>query len=346
MRAPALILTALAGLAVLQPLPSFAQNKQAIKLDAVQARAAAWRALQLGQPALALKIAATLAKNTTGDFELIFLQAQALLALGQHGAAVSAAKDAFQNANTQGENFDAAHLVAKGYFAKGRKTQAQFWLRRATQLAPDRRAASLSKRDFQFIRRTNPFSTRGFFSLFPTSNINNGSLTSAVWDGSKFLNTKPSDRPHSGTGLTLGLETTYRKALNKRTELRFGVFTLGTVYRLSSEAKALGSGKTAADFAFGTVEARFGLSRLSAKKSGGRFTFDAALGHSWYGGNPLSVHYRLDFSKEARINARLSGKIGIGFNAQDRFDNANASSKSGKLSFELTQRLGKGQQLR
>ena len=41
MRAPALILTALAGLAVLQPLPSFAQNKQAIKLDAVQARAAA-----------------------------------------------------------------------------------------------------------------------------------------------------------------------------------------------------------------------------------------------------------------------------------------------------------------
>ncbi|MBV1865862.1 MAG: hypothetical protein KUG74_15715, partial [Rhodobacteraceae bacterium] len=149
---------------------------QAIKLDGKQARRAAWRALHLGKPQVTLRIASALAQQTPDDFELIFLQAQALHALGHNTAAATAARHAYRSALNKGERFDAAHMVAKAHFAKGANTRAQFWLRRATQIAPNERAGQMTKRDFQFIRQNKPLATRAFFNAFPTSNINNGSV--------------------------------------------------------------------------------------------------------------------------------------------------------------------------
>jgi len=320
---------------------------QIVTLDGIQARAAAWHALQLGKPAITLKIAGALARKIPRDFELIFLQSQALLALGHNTAAASAAKDAFNNAKTKNQRFDAAHMVAKAHFANKSNTRAQFWLRRAAHIAPDARAKQLSQRDFQFIRRNNPLSTRVFINSFPTSNINNGSANTKV--GGTLLTTAPSALPHSGTGLTAGFETTYTKRLSKRSALRLGVFALGTTFQLSSEAKALGSGKKGSDFAFATVEARIGLTMLPKEFNQvgwGRLNLDAAIGHSWYGGDPLSVHYRLEAKKDYHFSPRLVGDFGVRLSVQNRLDNPIASSRSGQIEIGMTRLMANQQRLR
>jgi len=322
-------------------------TNQAIKLDGKQARRTAWRALHLGKPQVTLRIASALAQQTPDDFELIFLQAQALHALGHNTASATAARHAYRSAQNKEERFDAAHMVAKAHFAKGANTRAQFWLRRATQIAPNERAGQMTKRDFQFIQQHKPLATRAFFNAFPTSNINNGSVNSDI-EGTDF-STPPSARPHSGTGFTAGFETTYSRRVSERTQLRFGVFALGTAYKLSTKAKAIGSGKTGADFAFATVETRFGLTHLPAEfaqQGWGRLKLDAALGYSLYGGDPLSVHYRLDATKDYHFSRSLVGDFGVGVSVQNRLDSANASSKSGQIEIGLTRKISNTQRLR
>ncbi len=321
---------------------------QAKTLTSTQARAAAWQALQAGKPALTLRIAKALRAKPVVDFELVFLQALALHDLGHNAAAAQAGNHAYRLAKTDGARFDAAHLVAKAHFARGRKGRAQFWLRRATQNAPNAQAKSLTIRDFRFVRQHKPLSSRFFLSIFPSNNINNGSLNDTVMVNGLPFRVPASGLPHSGTGLTAGFETSYRKQVNNRTQLKFGVFGLGTTYRLSATAKALGSGKTGADFAFATLEARFALIREPANKNTarGRFTLNAALGHSWYGGNPLSVHFRADGVQEFRLNRRFGADIGLGFNIQNRLDDPRASSKAVDLKFGISRALPHGQNLR
>ncbi len=328
------------------PPPAVRAQAQPVRLDNDQARAAAWRALQIGKPALTLQIASAMAKKTPDDFELIFLQAQALLALDKHTAAAAAARHAFQKGADQGQRFDAAHLVAKAYFAKGASTRAQFWLRRATQIAPDQRAKSLSKRDFKFIRRGKKLSTKLFFSMAPTSNINNGAINNQITVLGLPLKTA---KPHSGTALTAGFETSYTHKINARTSLRLGLFTLGTTYKLSSAAKALDSGQTGSDFAFATVEARLGLAirPKSHKNSGwGRLKLAGALGHSWYGGDPLSVQLRGSVQQDYLFSARTHGDVRFGINIQNRLDGTINSSKSANLEFGLTRKTQKNTQIR
>lgn len=321
---------------------------QAKTLNNTQARTAAWQALQAGKPALTLRIAKALRAKPAVDFELVFLQALALHDLGHETAATQAGNHAYRLAKTDGQRFDAAHLVAKAHFAAGRKGRAQFWLRRATQNAPDARAKSLTIRDFRFIRQNKPFSSRFFLSIFPSNNINNGSLNDTVMVNGLPFKVPASGLPHSGTGLTAGFETSYSKQVDHRTRLKFGVFALGTTYRLSAAARALGSGKTGADFAFATLEARFTLTRQAQSNNTARkaFTLNAALGHSWYGGNPLSVHFRADMVQDFRLNSHFGADIGIGFNIQNRLDDPRASSKAVNLDLGISRRLPRGQRLR
>lgn len=334
----------LAGL-LLIGLSGFAQAKT---LSSTEARAAAWQALQAGKPALTLRITKALRAKPTVDFELVFLQALALHDLGHETAATQAGKHAYRLASTDGQRFDAAHLVAKAHFASGAKGRAQFWLRRATQNAPNARAESLTIRDFRFIRQNKPVSSRFFLSIFPSNNINNGSLNDTVMvNGLPFM-VPASGLPHSGTGLTAGFETSYSKQVNNHTRLKFGVFGLGTTYRLSAAAKALGSGKTGADFAFATLEARVALIRHPAHKNTlrGPFTLKAAIGHSWYGGNPLSVHFRANGVQEFHLKNGFGTDVGLGFNIQNRLDDPRASSKAVDLDLGISHNLPQGQSLR
>lgn len=331
------------GLGLWLPLAAMAQP---LTLSNQQARTAAWRALLQDRPAITLQIVRALRQGPTRDFELVFLHALALHDLGHETAATQAGKHAYRLAKTDAERFDAAHLVAKAHFAKGSQARAQFWLRRAAQVAPDSHAKELSVRDFRFIRQIKPWSTRAFFSLFPSSNINNGSSNRDIVVNGITYTTPASGLPLSGTGLTLGFETTYQKQLSPRSKLRLGLFAMGTGYRLSGEARALNTGKTGADFAFATIEARLGLTRAAKTPAKGAVRLNAALGHSWYGGNPLSVQFRVDAVQEFPLSARSFADLGVGIDLQNRLDDPNASSRAASLGFGLNHARQSGQRLR
>ena len=66
-------------------------------------------------------------------------------------------------------------LMAQAQSSSGRKTLAQYWLRRAVEVAPTPATEARAIRDFKYLRATNPWSTRISFSITPDSNVNDGS---------------------------------------------------------------------------------------------------------------------------------------------------------------------------
>jgi hypothetical protein len=305
-----------------------------------EARALAWESLSNHRPDITLEIADALVKRNPEDFEATLLKAEALRTLQQGKPATKAAMQAWALALTEEQWFDAAHLVAKSYFAQGAKSRAQFWLRRAEQNAPNDKARNLAVRDFQYVRRSKAFSSNFFFSVFPTSNINNGSenLKSPI----ALVTLGPASLPHSGTGISLGFQTNYRKPLSARALLRFSVKANGTMYRLSEATKALGSGKRGADFAYGTVEFQTGVTlipKASDTPGWGASRFDVALGRSWYGGNALANSARLSFGQDYHFTQNTYGQVQLEYERQSRLDSAKSSSNTASLDLDMSHSL-------
>ncbi|MBR9863128.1 MAG: DUF560 domain-containing protein [Rhodobacteraceae bacterium] len=313
-----------------------------LSMSPEEARAFAWRSLQQNRPHITLQIADALNKRDPDSFEANLLRGEALRSLQQPKAAKGAALKAWSLAQTPEHRFDAAHLVAKSYFADGAKLRAQFWLRRAAQNAPDAQARRLAKRDFNFVRRSKPLATALSFSVFPSSNINNGSTNDALVIGGLPFRVPASGQPHSGTGFRLGMTTRYNKELNDTTLLRLGFSATGTTYQLSSASKALGSGKTGSDFSYAAVEVQAGLTLYpdSGQTPGfGATRFDLALGRSWYGGSPLSNYMRAGVGQDYNISktARLRGSLEL--ERQNRLDAAISSANIASFNLEMQHRF-------
>ncbi|WP_069299665.1 surface lipoprotein assembly modifier [Neptunicoccus sediminis] len=313
-----------------------------LSMSPQEARAFAWRSLQQDRPHIALQIAEALHTRDPDSYEASLLRGEALRQLRQTKAAKAAALKAWSAAETPEHRFNAAHLVAKTYFADGAKLRAQFWLRRAAQNAPDAQARRMAQRDFNVVRRSKLLSTALSFSVFPSSNINNGSTNDALVIGGLPFRVPASGQPHSGTGFRLGISTRYNKALNDRTLLRLGFSATGTTYKLSSESKALGSGKTGSDFAYAAVEVQAGVTLYpdSGESPGfGATRFDLALGRSWYGGSPLSNFLRVGAAQDYHLSktARLRGTLEL--ERQNRLDAAISSANIASFTLDMQHRF-------
>ncbi|MEM9851194.1 MAG: hypothetical protein AAF761_04265, partial [Pseudomonadota bacterium] len=317
------------------------------RLSPEEARRAAWAALQGGRPHVALQIAEALRPGAPDDFELIFLSAEAQRVMGNAEGALVTAREAWRAAQDPGHKFDAAHLVAKAHYAGGRPGRAQFWLRRAAQLAPDDTARQVAARDFRHVRDTSPWTVRLAFGAFPTSNINNGSTADTIEINGLQFDVPVTGQPHSGTGFHGAVDVGYRTALGDGRMLRLGLRLKGTTYRLSSDAKALGSGLRGRDFASAAAEFRAGLSFAPASTEGpwGARHLDALVGRSWYGGNPLANYARVSARQDLRLGADTVGSVGLSLERQWRLDDGRASADVAALSFGLRQRLDTGGRL-
>ncbi|MDR6266300.1 surface lipoprotein assembly modifier [Roseobacter sp. N2S] len=309
-----------------------------LSLSPEEASVLAWTSLEKNRPHITLQIADALKDQDPNNFEAALLRGEALRTMRQSKAAKTAALEAWDLAQTQDHKFNAAHLVAKTYFADGAKMRAQFWLRRAAQNAPNEKARKLAKRDFNFVRRNKPVSTALSFSVFPSSNINNGSTNDELIIGGLPFRIPSSGQPHSGTGITLGITTNYRKSLNENTLLRLGFSATGTTYKLSKASKAIGSGKKGSDFAYAGLELQAGITLFpkAYKAPGwGPTRFDMALGRNWYGGSPLSNYARVSVGQDYNISKTTLVRARIGLERQNRLDSDSASANVASVNLDM-----------
>jgi hypothetical protein len=99
---------------------------------------------------------------------------------GDIDGALEAARRANASADTDDERYAAAVELAAGNFVQERGLIAQFWLRRAAQVAPTEELREAAIRNFRAVRAQTPWSWSLGFSVVPSSNVNNGSRAETI----------------------------------------------------------------------------------------------------------------------------------------------------------------------
>ncbi len=311
-------------LAAVLTLAVFAQSAgaQSVRLDAENLRVLAIQTLEGGDPASALDMADALLEANPADPAALVIRARALRDLGQNDAAIAAAVRAWDGATTPGIRFSAALVRAQALATDGQRLRAQWWLRRAAQIAPDARARALVERDFDYVRARTPLRLRFDVSLRPSSNLNNGSSQSTLTiPGLPFVfDIDGAGQALSGWQATMGFSGRYRLATtaSAETDLTFALTQQSSL--LSSEARAQAPLASNGDYDFAAIEA--GLSRRWAATAATQLTANLTLGKNWYGGAALSQYTRLTFGSTTRISETLQLDLSVMGEDQNRADSA------------------------
>ena len=289
-------------------------------------------ALESGDAARALAYADALVGRNSEDFTAQLVRARALRDLGRNRDARNAAWDAVNAAEAQDEKYAGAMVMAQVQSSSGRKTLAQYWLRRAVELAPNQALETRAIRDFKYLRTTNPWSTRVTFSVTPDSNINDGSAreTSFLnYELTELLFGEQVEYQLTGAALalpgieyTLGLDTRYR--VHQTGTSAHDLFLKGDLrhYTLTEEGRRTAPGVSGDDFAFASVFAGYGYRWLNLKGRG-ETALRVDAGHSWYGGSNYadylraSVYHAYIVNPRTKLGASLNGERQMGIAAPD-----------------------------
>ncbi|MDF1729294.1 MAG: surface lipoprotein assembly modifier [Sulfitobacter sp.] len=297
----------------------FAAFSDSLELSPDGLRQAATIALREGDAARAQAYAEALLVRDPDDRNALLIRARALRDQGETGPARADARRAWGLAETEAQKFSAALVTAQILSSEGKRTRAQWWLRRAAQHAPNDRLRAKAKRDFSYVRARNPWSTHLDFVLAPNSNINNGSardsstlnyaLTELMGLGQVEFQLPGSAQALSGLEVGAGLRSRYRFA---QTETTAHDLKLGLSYRsfvLSDSAKAQAPGVSGADYAYGTLSLGYGIRQLNFDRRG-EMAADIELGQSWYGGARYASFLRGSVQQRLRTSASRSYRYG------------------------------------
>jgi hypothetical protein len=309
-RGPA-VLAALLGLVIGTLIDAGALRAQTLSPD--QMRGHAVRAIDKGQPALALHITQALLDRDTDDVTALILRARAARDLGRFDIAQPAAARAWSLARTPAARFDSARVMAQILSSQGQRSRAQLWLRRAVQHAPDPSARQLAVRDYRYVSARNRWQTQLNLALAPHSNINNGSVKDQTEILNLFTRTYVladlggAAQALSGLELSTGGTLAYRLLEDRshRTDLMLQFDTRR--YILSDEARRIAPAAKAADFALDSLN--IGIDHRWRNPSAPvEYQLGALLGVTGYGGAHHSDQARLSFG----INRALRPQTRIG----------------------------------
>ncbi len=256
-----------AGLAAAGALWAGAAPAQvAVSIEEARGLAAALEAE--GEREAAASVAAALLSRDPTDASAWIVVARIRRAAGDTEGALEAARRANATADTDDERYAAAVELAAGNFTLERGLIAQFWLRRAAQVAPTEELREAAIRNFRAVRAQTPWSWSLGFSVVPSSNVNNGSRAETIEIGGlPFV--------LSGDAQALsGLEATLTGSVRYRFE-GFGgqpaQITAGMAIQrvtLSDEARDKAPEAEAGDYAFDAFE--IGGSQVISGWSSGR----------------------------------------------------------------------------
>lgn len=333
--AAALVLALMPGLAAAGP----------IALDAAAMRQLANQMLEAGEPGVTLDLTTALLQRDAQDTTALILRAQALRALGRSAEAREAARRAWQVAEGAPGRYGAAMAMAQALATEGRRTLAQFWLRRAVDQAPTPEAEARARRDFAYVRARNPWIFGFDFSIAPSNNVNNGSARGTMdLLGIIDLPIPPDMQALSGLDMAAALSATYRLP---STEVSRTEFELGFVQRsvvLSDEARAQAPTARASDFSFSSIEGSV-LQRRITGAPGQLLAFGGTIGHSWYGGSDLADYGLLAAGLDQRLSEFTVLNADLELNRQWRLDQPAQSSTTTTLTLGIDHwfaHLGRG----
>lgn len=331
------------------PKPGMAAS---VSVTVPQAKAEAWRALQQRNYYLVENITAALLQRDPNDFEALLLASEAARGVGETEYALRTGKRAYRAAPGKRYEYDASVAVSRAYEAKGNPGFSSFWIRRAIQNAPNNLARNYAIRDLQRIRRHSDSSIQFVLNAFPSSNINGGTDATVAPDllglGTGVI--LPTALPHSGYGLSAAVDYKHKHRLGPQSLVLFGASAFGTAYRLSAQAKSLGSGLNGSDFSFlgaeGTVQLIFPRAPNPRQAiQTGATQVGATFGFVYYGGKPLTVYSRLSAAQSIGLGNATSLEFKTSLGRQRRLDDAVLSATVTSVQARLFQNLGNGDRI-
>lgn len=314
----------LAGLIALAvQLPGGAQAER-LELDAGNLQQLAVIMINQGRPEQALAMAEALLQRDPADAGALALKSRAERDLGRDREALASGRAAWAAAKTDGQRYDASMAVAQALATGGSKFRAQFWLRRAMEVAPDATAKRMAERDFAYVRNRSRLWLRFDASIKPSNNVNNGSSSEILWFYGFPLTLSPDAQAMSGVEASLAATMKFRVAETELAKTDLRLSAIQSLVFLSGEAKAAAPWARGSDYNYTALEAAVERSWRPAK---GMEAYAAGvLGHSWYGGDPMAQYLRLDLGATKIVSAKLSFKGSLSVEKQDRVDSASRSA--------------------
>jgi len=278
--------------------PAFAQS-QDVTLSPGEVRAIAAQNVVNGNPVVGYQLADALLRRDPNDVEALVIRARAARDLGRTTEAVETARRAWQGASNSNERFGASMVMAQALSTSGARTRAQLWLRRAAQNAPNDALKNAAVRDFQYVRRANPWAFELSGSVSPNSNINNGSQreSTRLFDLPFEFQLSGAARALSGIQYSYGVAARYRLAESARSQNDL-LFRLNhQTYTMSDEAKRLAPTARGSDFAFSSFAASYIRRGFSSADKSLPNQLEFTVGRTLYGLDPFMDYARLSFTQ-------------------------------------------------
>ncbi|MEQ6247379.1 surface lipoprotein assembly modifier [Sulfitobacter sp. HNIBRBA3233] len=328
---------------------AYAQDAGPLQLSPAQMQEAAKLAAQSGDMARAVAFADALLTRDPQDVNAHLIRAYALRAQGRYAPAQEAARSAWRLAGSAEQKYNAALVMAQALSSDGKRTRAQFWLRRAVEHAPSPGHARRATRDFKYVRQRNPWQTHLSFTLAPNSNINNGSsrdsfLSDSVLDrlvggGPTVREINPEAQALSGIEIGGQVQSRYRFAQSERRahDLRLGLSY--RTYALSQDSKDQVPDARGRDYAFGSASIGYGFKHLRADRRG-ELSLGVDLGQTFYGGARYASFLRGHADQSYFVDQRT--KLRFGLVAEVENGQRVSDSESVSVSFGVDRALSGG----
>ncbi len=315
------------------------QRTRALSPDGL--RQVAMMALEAGKPAIARDAAQALLARDPQDLRAALILSQAQRDLGAYGAAVRTARRVWQQADDDGLKMGAAFAAAQAQSSAGHRTIAQFWLRRAVQVAPTPRARATAIRDFQYVRARNPWSLTLDVGVTPSSNINGGTDVDKIWVYGLPFTLSGDTQALSGYETHAALSAQRTVAESKDHLYRLGMNLVGKTYQLSSEARDQAPTARGSDYAFWASEV-FLNGRIRAGRGTDEWDLRFVLGHNDYGGAALSNYGSLGVGRGFDFGKDRSLHLGGYIERQWRLDSDDRSAVLRFANGAWSQKMGPG----
>lgn len=324
-----------------------------VRLTLPEARGTAVRFLEAGRPDVALVLAEGVLLGAPGDHIALMLKSRALRDMGRTDEAASAARAAWQGAANDRERYFAAMVMAQARASGGQRIPAQFWLRRAANLAPEEPLRKAAIADFRHVRSTTPAKLRFDLSVTPSDNLNDAPRSEVLRWG-PF--THDLSRPLSGVKLQFGADYTYRIALGQNARINLGGVYMGRRVRLSDEARALDPLARNRDFSVDVFGAILGyekrapdsrwivrarLTQLRMLQNGYE---DKLVGATVQRQKlqDISDVTRLDLSYGRALFAGLTGTVKLGYEVETRHDDVPRDAVTREAGIDVEKSLAAG----
>ena len=302
-------------------------------------RIAAVNALQSGHSRAALMMANALLQRDASDVPALIIKSRAARNVGDLDSAIAAGKTAWAQATTEDEKYAAAMAVAQALSSDGKRTMAQFWLRRAADKAPNEATRNIAARDFRYVRARNPWSSELSFNIAPSSNINNGSVheTTKLFGLPFEFQLNGAARALEGMEYSAGYAGRYRFDQSDLYAQDL-IFQLNhRTYSLTENARDLAPGVKGSDFAFSQLGAGYVYQR-TPENWVGPFTLNVTGGHTWYGGDPYSAYLRLGASQKVELGATTV--VNLSGSAERQFGSAAPDADILRTDLRFTHGIG------